>query len=73
MIKTYKDATKNNQLIEFENDIYIIFFVANETKHTLFCYYFVVPDRLPSYPVTSPILHFGLLIFNKLSIFFLYV
>lgn len=25
MIKTYKDATKNNQLIEFINDIYIIF------------------------------------------------
>lgn len=61
----------NNQLIEFINDIYIIFFVANETKQTLFSYYFVVFDRLPSYPVTSPLLHFGLLIFNKLSIFFL--
>lgn len=62
---------KNNQLIEFENDISIIFFVANETKQTLFSYYLVVFDRLPSYPVTSPLLHLGLLIFNKLSIFFL--
>lgn len=40
MIKTYKDATKNNQLIEFINDIYII--LLSQMKLNKHCFLIIL-------------------------------